>query len=143
VLPQAPLTDCFGEDLPLEDVLALLGRVGLGEAWSYLRTPDELSDGQRWRLRLAMGIHRARTQQTERAILVADEFAALLDRVTACVVSHALRCTVDACASHLCAVVATSHDDLVRALRPDVVLRCDFGTIEVVVHDRAREARGL
>jgi len=131
VLPDAPLTDCFGEDLALEDVLALLGHVGLGEAWSYLRTPDELSDGQRWRLRLAMGIHRAQAHQQSQAILVADEFAALLDRVTACVVSHALRRTVDACAAQLCAIVATSHDDLIRALRPDVIVRCDFGRVEV------------
>jgi ABC-type ATPase with predicted acetyltransferase domain len=129
VLPDAPLTDCFGDHPALENVLALLGRVGLGEAWSYLRTPDELSDGQRWRLRLAMGIHQA--QNAEHAILVADEFAALLDRVTACVVSHALRRAVDTRATHLCAIVATSHDDLIRALRPDVVVRCDFGRVEV------------
>ena len=33
----------------LLETLKLLGRVGLGEAWSYLSTPAELSQGQKFR----------------------------------------------------------------------------------------------
>src|SRR6185437_16551696 len=33
-----PAVNCFG-DQPVMETLKLLGRVGLGEAWSYLRTP--------------------------------------------------------------------------------------------------------
>ncbi len=54
-LPDVPLVDCF-DGAPLDQTLALLSRVGLAEAWSYLRTPVELSEGQRWRLKLALGI---------------------------------------------------------------------------------------
>src|SRR2546429_342039 len=80
--PDVPLVDCF-DSAPLDQTLALLSHVGLAEAWSYLRTPDELSEGQRWRLRLALAMRRAENidnQKTRRLILIADEFAALLDR---------------------------------------------------------------
>ncbi|MGH7215211.1 MAG: AAA family ATPase, partial [Tepidisphaeraceae bacterium] len=66
-LPDRPLVDCFGTRVSLERVLKELSRVGLAEAWSYLRTPGELSEGQRWRLRLAMGMWRAgRARETAR-----------------------------------------------------------------------------
>ncbi|HMB96295.1 MAG TPA: hypothetical protein VKK61_09675, partial [Tepidisphaeraceae bacterium] len=84
-LPDRPLVDCFAR-LPLDEVLALLSRVGLAEAWSYLRTPCELSDGQRWRFRLAIALWQAQSHRNP--ILIADEFAALLDRITAAVVAR-------------------------------------------------------
>ncbi|HEY7087644.1 MAG TPA: AAA family ATPase [Tepidisphaeraceae bacterium] len=122
--PNRPLVNCF-EKTRLEHVLSLLNRVGLSDAWTYLRTPAELSEGQRWRLRLAMAIHRA----TGPSILMCDEFAALLDRVTAAVVARALRRTIDHSSGQLGAVLVTSHDDLLEALAPDVHVYCDFGTI--------------
>src|SRR5262249_22003749 len=88
-LSNRPVIDCFPKT-PLPEVLKLLSQVGLAEAWTYLRTPRELSDGQRWRLRLAMAIHGS-TRTNRRTLLVADEFAALLDRVTAIVIARALR----------------------------------------------------
>jgi ABC-type ATPase with predicted acetyltransferase domain len=63
-------------------------------------------------------------------IFVADEFAALLDRVTAGVVGRCLRRVVDS-SEGLGAVVATSHEDLVGALRPDRIVWCDFRRVEV------------
>ena len=116
-----PLVDCFDET-PLAGALALLSRVGLCEAWTYLRTPSELSEGQRWRLKLALALHGSRHARG-RAILCADEFAAILDRVTAMVVARALRSAIRA---PLSALVATSHDDLVDALQPDAIVTCDF-----------------
>jgi hypothetical protein len=111
--------------------LETLSRVGLGEVWTYLRTPAQLSEGQRWRLRLALGLARARPAQgRDLCVLAIDEFAAPLDRVTARVVARALRKAVSA-RRDLCAIVATSHDDLVGALAPDVVVRCDFGAFDV------------
>jgi len=122
-LPDAPVVDCF-PDVPLEAALAMLGRMGLGEAWTYLRTPTELSDGQRWRLRLALAVHTASRHRN--AVLVCDEFAALLDRLTAAVVSRAIRKLIDA-SPVLSAVVATCHDDVIKPLKPDRIVRCDFG----------------
>lgn len=136
-LPDQPVVDCFNE-LPLEQTLLRLSSVGLAEAWTYLRTPAELSDGQRWRLRLAMGLHEAINSQklsdgdwsSAPCILAADEFAALLDRITAAVVAHALAHAIRG-ASNVCAIVASSQDDLIDALRPDTIVRCDFGQIEI------------
>jgi ABC-type ATPase with predicted acetyltransferase domain len=128
-LRNRPLVDCFA-GMELEDVLGLLNRVGLGEAWTYLRTPKELSDGQRWRFRLALGMRirggAALCPGLSHRILVCDEFAALLDRVTAAVVAHALRRVITT-QSQLSAIVVTSHDDLTEALAPDLHVYCDFG----------------
>src|SRR5688572_20482243 len=95
---EAPLVDCFG-GVALDEALARLARVGLGEAWTYLRTPAELSDGQRWRLKLGLAMHRAGREEASgggarsarHVILCADEFGAVLDRVTAMVVARTLR----------------------------------------------------
>jgi ABC-type ATPase with predicted acetyltransferase domain len=128
-LPSRALVDCFGK-IGLEQAMQLLNRVGLSEAWTYLRKPAELSDGQRWRLRLAIGLHQAR-QSGRPQILACDEFAALLDRVTAAVVAHALRRVISR-DGRLAAIVATSHDDLLDALEPDTQVHCDFGSATVV-----------
>jgi len=118
--------DQFGDDI--ESALAILGRFGLGEAHTYLCPPTWLSDGQLWRLRLARVVHDSRNETG--AILVADEFAAVLDRLTASVVARALRRAISAHPVRA-AIVATSHDDLERALAPDIIVRCDFGRVTV------------
>lgn len=135
--PDAPLVDCFA-DLPLRAALALLAQVGLGEAWTYLRTPAELSEGQRWRFRLALALHEAARAKDGSPVIACDEFAAVLDRVTAAVVAHRLRRAIDAL-PHAAAVVATSHEDLEPALAVDVVVRCDFGRVELDEVDGASE----
>ncbi len=145
-LPDRPLVDCFGL-LGLERTVGLLNRVGLSEAWTYLRTPAELSDGQRWRLRLAAALQQA--ESAGDAILVCDEFAAPLDRVTAAVVAHALRRSVDGSLGPgrraMAAIVVTSHDDLISSLRPDLHVCCDFGSVLLPSRgspQRRRERRG-
>jgi ABC-type ATPase with predicted acetyltransferase domain len=137
-----PVSAFADEDARVIAALEALSRVGLGEVWTYLRKPSELSEGQRWRLRLAMGIapgtpraswpRRLNGAPARMSILAADEFCAPLDRVTAMVVARALRRCIDANARGPCAVVATSHDDLAAALAPDQIVRCDFGAIERV-----------
>jgi ABC-type ATPase with predicted acetyltransferase domain len=122
-LPRRPVVECFPR-LPPDQALTLLSRVGLAEAQCCIRTPTALSDGQRWRLRLALALHHASWRGP--AVLACDEFAALLDRVSACTMARLLRKTT---AAHpgLCAVLATSHDDLAAALLPDIAIACDFG----------------
>jgi hypothetical protein len=58
---------------------------------------------------------------------LADHLAA--DRITARIVAHCLRRTIDR-SPQLRAIVATSHDDLEGALRPDLIARCDFGQVQ-------------
>ena len=139
-LAEVPCVDQLGSDLSL--ALDLLCRVGLGEAFTCLRLPSELSDGQRWRLRLAVCIRKAisrrsgNEQAKQPVLFIADEFCAVLDRVSAAVVARSLRRTIDRLCRvglPLSAVVASSHDDLEPALLPDAVARCDFGILEVEV----------
>jgi len=128
-LPRRAIVDLF-EELPLEGTLRLLSRVGLAEAHSYVLPPGKLSDGQRWRLRLAMAFYEGARGKglgvSERMCILADEFGGLLDGVTAAVVAHALRKMIDE-SEGLCAIVASSREELAGALRPDRVVRCDFG----------------
>lgn len=118
---QAPkdkaLVDSLGSST--EEAIKLLTYVGLNDAFLYLRRFDELSDGQKYRYRLARALDaRART-------LVFDEFCSVLDRTTARVVAHLLRKL--ARELHLTLIVATAHEDLIEDLDPDVYVRKRVG----------------
>ncbi len=142
-LPDEAVIDCVcsqlqlggvgeADDIAVVRALELLARVGLAEAWTYLSRPNELSDGERWRLILALMIARASNAASNAAAVIAmDEFAALLDRVTAIVVARSLRKLVRRSPT-LAAIVVTSHDDLAQALQPDVTVVCDFGKTRIV-----------
>ncbi len=129
-MPERPVIDCLDGEIAV--ALRDLSRFGLSEAWSYVRSARQLSEGQQWRLRLAMAMRRAaaKGRPDRPAVLACDEFAATLDRVTAMVVAHTLRQTVDA-GGGVAAVVVSSQDDLVAALSPDLIIRCDFGRTHV------------
>lgn len=56
-LPDVSLVDVFcSESMPLDRALMLLSLTGLNEAFVMLRRPSQLSDGQRYRLRLAQAM---------------------------------------------------------------------------------------
>ena len=73
------LIDSLG--LPVQEALQILSMCGLGEAQLLLRTPQELSDGQRYRFRLALAFSR------KPRWILADEFTATLDRTLAKVIA--------------------------------------------------------
>ena len=73
--PDLPIVDQCGKDT--NEALALFSIAGLSDANLYLRRPGELSDGQRYRFRLAKII------ESGAEVWFADEFMAILDRVTA------------------------------------------------------------
>jgi uncharacterized protein len=123
-LPDEPAVDL----VPLTDVedrLGLLSRVGLAEVYSWLRRPGELSDGQRWRLRLAIGLARARGRA---ATLVCDEFASALDTLTALLVCRLMRRMLGV-ESGLSAILVTGREELYPALAPERIAWCDFGVV--------------
>lgn len=124
-LPDRPLVDIFNQ--PLEQTTELLSRAGLGDAFVMLRCPQQLSDGQRYRLRLAMTMHAA----SNRSIIIADEFGAKLDRTTAMVIARHMRSWVRRIDCTF--IAATTHDDLLEAFEPDVLIFKGLGeAIEVV-----------
>lgn len=136
-LPETPLVDLFaGDDLPLERALMFLSLAGLNEAFVMLRKPAELSDGQRYRLRVAhvMALIWQKRRSIGRAAVIADEFGSTLDRITAKTISRNVRRWLSKHAplpvSFIC---ATTHDDLLEDLQPDVLVWKGFGEdVEVV-----------
>lgn len=129
-LPEIAIIDALPG--PATERLALLASCGLAEARLALRRPAELSDGQRARFRLAFAL-----ASTTDPIAV-DEFAALLDRPLAKVLAYNLRRTVSRTGRG--ALVATTHDDLLDDLNPEVVIRCrGEGLIEVTRRDPAKK----
>lgn len=119
--------------LPLDRVLRLLSLAGLNDAFVMLRRPSELSDGQRYRFRLAQVMARVESSGPDQMVVVlADEFGATLDRTTASALSRNVRRWVDQ-SPRVCFVAATTHDDLLEPLGPDVLVEKHLGTgIEVV-----------
>lgn len=121
-LPAVPLV----EALPgtIEERLATLAGCGLSEARLLLRTPGELSDGQRYRFRMAFAL------ATAKAPILLDEFSAALDRTLAKVVAFNLRKLVTR--TGVGVLAATTHEDIVDDLNPDVWVRCHGdGAIDV------------
>ena len=135
-LPDVPLIDALPGTV--EDRLAALAGCGLSEARLLLRTPAELSEGQRYRFRLAYALASGgreppgegnRGAHAPRSPWVScDEFTATLDRTLAKVVAFNVRKLVTRTGVGLLA--ATTHEDVAADLRPDVWVRCGDGWVE-------------
>ena len=111
-LEDTPLIDQIGKDT--NDAIRILGNAGINDAYLYARRPSELSDGQRYRFRLAKAI------ETGADVWVADEFMAVLDRTAAKVIAYSIQKTARKVGATV--VVATTHTDMVRDLGPDLFI---------------------
>ncbi len=104
--------DCFDGDII--GSLKLLSIAGLSDAFCVLRRPNELSEGEKWRFRLAVAL------DSGKKFVFADEFCCGLDRITAAVVSCNVRKFAE---KHgITFILASSHDDLLPDLQPDVLI---------------------
>tara|TARA_R110000851_G_scaffold59347_11_gene137437 strand:- start:23957 stop:24598 length:642 start_codon:yes stop_codon:yes gene_type:complete len=118
----ARLEDIVLEDVPVIDQvgstfsegLDFLAKAGVSDAFLYVRKPSELSDGQRYRVKLAKLI------ESRAEVWVADEFGAVLDRVTAQTIAYNMSRTARRAGASL--IVATTHVDLVEELGPDLIV---------------------
>jgi ABC-type ATPase with predicted acetyltransferase domain len=117
--PEVPIIDQLGDDMGR--ATTLLAMAGISDAYLYIRTPDQLSDGQRYRFRLALLL------EQDADVWVADEFGAVLDRITAKVVAFNFQKVARKAGKTV--IVATTHTDLVDELSPDTIIKKRF-------HDR-------
>ena len=115
--PEAPIVDTVGATF--QEALRLLSMVGLGDAFLFLRRYGELSEGQRYRYRVA------RLIDLGRRFWLGDEFCSTLDRCTARMVAYNVQRMVRRCGATL--VVATAHADLMDDLDPSIVIRKGWG----------------
>ncbi len=118
--PNRPVIDGVCPHQPLSRALELMSACGFGEARHWVRSFGELSDGQRFRARLARAVGR-HVQSGTPAPLICDEFASGLHRRLAKSIAFNLRKLVKRHALSL--VIASSHDDIVSDLQPDVTVR--------------------
>ncbi|MEM2909799.1 MAG: hypothetical protein QXO01_01855 [Nitrososphaerota archaeon] len=115
--PNEILIHGIGKDVT--GAIEILSFVGLNEAFLFLRRYKELSDGQKYRYRLAKAFWKgAKT-------LVFDEFCATLDRTTAKVVAYLAQ---KFCRKRgMTLIVATTHTDLLEDLNPSIHVVKKFG----------------
>lgn len=99
----------------ISDALAKLNIAGLGDAFLYLRKYNQLSDGQKYRYKIAKFI-----DNEDKDVWILDEFCATLDRVTAKVISYNLQKIARKLGKTV--VCATTHNDLLEELRPDTYI---------------------
>lgn len=123
---RTPLLDFVAGGRAARDrcVLSALAAAGLAEAALLPRPLHELSDGQRARAALAAALVRVTARRAARAqsrCIIADEFASVLDRVTA--MSLARSAVRFARARRIGLLAATAHRDVERWLRPDLLIR--------------------
>jgi ABC-type ATPase with predicted acetyltransferase domain len=96
------------------ETLRTLSNAGLTDVFCVLNSPATLSEGQKYRYRIAKAL------AGDKQFIFADEFCSQLDRVTAAVISHNLR--KFASKSGKTFILASSHDDLLADLLPEVIV---------------------
>lgn len=128
VLDDRPIIEQVGRNMA--EAGQILSRAGISDAYLYVRSPDHLSDGQRYRARLAKVI------ESGANVWVADEFGAVLDRVTAKAVAYNVARAAREFGATL--IVATTHDDLIAELGPTVTVRKLFRERVSVADGRER-----
>lgn len=111
-----PLISQIGKNT--NDAIRILSVAGLNDAYLFVRKPNELSDGQRYRFRLAKAI------ETGADVWVADEFMAVLDRTAAKVIAYSIQKTARRAGATV--IVATTHPDMVKDLGPDLFIEKRF-----------------
>jgi len=110
VFGQRPIIELLGKDL--NEATGYLAQVGISDANLFLQPASVLSDGQRYRLRLALLI------ASGAEVWTADEFLAVLDRDTAKIVAFNMQRVARKVGATL--IVATTHTDMVPDLMPNV-----------------------
>jgi ABC-type lipoprotein export system ATPase subunit/GNAT superfamily N-acetyltransferase len=118
-----PIIDTVAENT--QKALELLSKVGLNDAFLFLRSYKELSDGQKHRYRIA------RLTESPAQFWLLDEFTSTLDRDTAKIVAYNLQ---KLARQHGKAVIAaTTHTDLLKDLAPNVHVHKRYGK-ELAIH---------
>jgi ABC-type transport system involved in cytochrome c biogenesis ATPase subunit/N-acetylglutamate synthase-like GNAT family acetyltransferase len=115
--PEETLVEGVGKDV--KEAIEILSLCGLNDAFLFLRKYKELSDGQRYRYKLAKLIN-----AKEKTVWIIDEFCATLDRVMARIIAYLVQKTARKLGKTL--IVATTHSDLLEDFQPDILVEKGF-----------------
>jgi len=124
------LIDCIDADCLRG--LRLLSIAGLNDCFCILNQPSNLSDGQKYRFRLAMAL------AAEKKFVFADEFCSELDRITAAVISYRLHKFAKRNGTTF--ILASSHDDILLDLEPDVLVVKELSGPTQVIYKALKKA---
>ncbi len=121
------VVDCINDDLTTIEILRLLGYAGLSDVFCILAAPANLSEGQQYRFRLACAL------AAGKKAIFADEFCGNLDRITAaCIAYNVRRFAGRNTGAPVTFFLASSHEDILADLQPDVLVVKHFtGPAEV------------
>jgi len=112
-----PIIETVGRSL--EEGLEILSRVGLNDAFLFVRHYNQLSDGQKYRYRIAKLI------ESGKQYWIMDELCASLDRDMAKIVAFNLQ--KQARRMSKAVIAATTHTDLFEDLAPSVHIHKGWG----------------
>ncbi|MEM3011543.1 MAG: ATP-binding cassette domain-containing protein [Candidatus Bathyarchaeia archaeon] len=112
-----PIIDTVGKNV--EEALGLLSRVGLNDAFLFLRSYSQLSDGQKYRYKIA------KLMETGKQYWIMDEFGSTLDRDMAKIVAFNVQKIARQTGKAVLA--ATTHTDLFEDLAPSIHIHKHFG----------------
>jgi uncharacterized protein len=112
------------------EALRLLGYAGLSDVFCMLTSPANLSEGQKYRFRLACCL------ATGKKVIFADEFCSNLDRITAAVIAYNVR--KFAKRNGVTFFLASSHEDILADLQPDVLVVKHFTDPAEVTYKKLR-----
>jgi hypothetical protein len=128
------LIDCVGGDFLAG--LRFLSIAGLNDVFCVLNQPANLSEGQKYRFRLA------RALAAGKRFIFADEFCSNLDRISAAVISFNIHKFANKAGAVF--ILASAHDDVLGDLEPDVLIVKELsGGTEVIYKDPRRKTEEL
>jgi ABC-type ATPase with predicted acetyltransferase domain len=120
--------DCI--DGNLLDGLKVLSIAGLNDAFCVINRVTNLSDGQKYRFRLAVAL------SSGAKFIFADEFCSELDRITAAVISYNIH--KYAKRMGVIFILASSHEDILLDLAPDVIVVQELSGLTQVIYKRGK-----
>ena len=122
------LIDCIDADLLTS--LRMLSIAGLNDIFCILNQPANLSEGQKYRFRLAMAM------AAKKKFIFADEFCSELDRITAAVISYNIHKFAKRTGTTF--ILASSHDDILLDLAPDVLVVKELSAKTQVIYKKKK-----
>lgn len=116
----APLIEQVRENGDIREAIEILNSVGLSEAHLYIKRPNQISDGQRYRFAVA------KLCDSGKPIWIADEFVSTLNPELAAIVARGLRKIAYRYGVTL--ILAASHtDSFIWSLLPNKLVKLRWG----------------
>jgi len=128
IQPDKPIIETIGTNTT--EAIEALSQVGLNDAFIFLRSYSQLSDGQKHRYQTAL------LAASGKPFWVTDEFTSTLDRDTAKILAFNLQ--KQARKMGKAVIAATTHRDLLKDFAPDVHVHKRYGKeVTVRYHPKA------